>query len=151
MEFTFFDPGFLVDRELQLRLEQTLLDTSGEETLPTYRFRMVNLTNLVEMGFINLRVGQGENLIRYRGHIGYGVNPEYRGHGYAARACCLLLPLSRRHGLNPLWITCNPDNIASRKTCERLGAQLVEVVTVPEGTEAYRAGARQKYRYRLGL
>ena len=112
---------------------------------------MVNLTDLMEMGFINLRVGQGENLIRYRGHIGYGDNPEYRGHGYAARACGLLLPLSRRQGLNPLWITCNPDNIASRKTCEHLGARLVEVVTVPEGTEAYRAGARQKYRYRLDL
>jgi predicted acetyltransferase len=69
----------------------------------------------VEMGFINLRVGQGKNLIRYRGLIGYGVNPEYRGHGYAARACCLLLPLSRRHGLNPLWITCNPTTLPRTK------------------------------------
>ena len=46
--------------------------------------------------------GRGDNLVLYRGHIGYGVDPEYRGHGYAARACALLLPLARLHGLNPL-------------------------------------------------
>ena len=151
MEFIFYDPGVLVDRDLQLRLDQTMLDTSGEETLPTYRFRMVNLADLVEMGHINLRIGKGENLIRYRGHMGYSVEPPYRGHGYAARACLLLLPLARRHGLNPLWITCNPENIASRKTCERVGARLVEIITVSGGTEAYRAGAREKCRYRLDL
>lgn len=151
MEIVFYDPSILVDGDLQLRLEQTVLDTSGEEALPTYRFRMVNAADLAEMGGINLRIGKGENLIRYRGHIGYSVDPQYRRHGYAARACLLLLPLARRHGINPLWITCNPDNIASRKTCERVGARLVEIVTVPEGTEAYRAGAREKCRYRLEL
>ena len=35
------------------------------------------------------------------------------------------------HSLDRLWITCDPDNRASRTTCERLGAVLVEVVTVP--------------------
>jgi len=150
LDFVFCEPGVLVDGELRLLLAETLLDASGEEVLPTYRFRMVNATG-VDMGFINLRIGRGENLVLYRGHIGYGVDPEYRGRGYAARACRLLLPLASRHSLSPLWITCDPDNIASRKTCEHLGACLVEIITVPVETEAYRAGARQKCRYRLEL
>lgn len=151
MDFEFYDPGVLVDGDLTLRLEQTLLDTSGWEPLPTYRFRMVNGADSAEMGFINVRIGTGENLTRYRGHIGYGVDAQYRGRRYAARACLLVLPLARRHGLNPLWIACNPDNVASRRTCERIGARLVEVIIVPAGTEAYEAGAREKCRYRLDL
>lgn len=151
MTFAFHDPGVLIDGELQLQWIETQIDNSGEETLPTYRFAMVHFPQVIRMGFINLRIGHGANLMLYRGHIGYGVEPEFRGHGYAARACRLLLPLARRHGLDPLWITCNPDNIPSRKTCERLGAELVEIVNVPEDTEAYRAGARIKCRYRLDL
>lgn len=151
MAFEFYDAGLLVDGDLTLLLDQTLVDISGSETLPTYKFRMVGSTDEAEMGFINLRIGTGENLTRYRGHIGFGVNPRFRGRRYAARSCVLLLPLARRHVLDPLWITCNPDNIASRRTCERLGARMVEVVRVPAGIEAYETGGREKCRYRLDL
>lgn len=149
MEYLFVNPGTLADALLHLHLNETVLDTSGAETLPTYRFRIRHTRDNKDIGFINLRVGSGENLVCYRGHIGYGIEPEHRGHGYAARACLLILPLARRHGINPLWITCNPDNLASRRTCERIGAHLVETITVPENTEAYQAGARVKCRYRL--
>jgi len=49
------------------------------------------------------------------------------------------LALARSHDLNPLWITCNPDNIASRRTCELAGATLVEIVDLPENTDMYLA------------
>jgi tagatose 1,6-diphosphate aldolase len=61
------------------------------------------------------------------------------------------MPLARRHGINPLWITCNPDNHASRRTCERLGATLVEIVPVPVGHTLYQRGEREKCRYRVDL
>ena len=96
MAFEFYDAGLLVDGDLTLLLDQTLVDISGSETLPTYKFRMVGSTDEAEMGFINLRIGTGENLTRYRGHIGFGVNPRFRGRRYAARSCVLLLPLARR-------------------------------------------------------
>ncbi|MEZ4670788.1 MAG: hypothetical protein R3E39_23025 [Anaerolineae bacterium] len=65
--------------------------------------------------------------------------------------CRLLLPLALQHGLETLWITCNPDNLASRKTCDLIGAELVEIVDLPPDTDMYREGARQKCRYRLVL
>jgi tagatose 1,6-diphosphate aldolase len=103
------------------------------------------------IGSIELRIGNTERILMYLGHIGYGVSPPHRGHRYAARACRLLLPLARSHGFESLWITCNPDNLASRRTCEILGAKLVEIVELPRDTSIYAGFERQKCRYRLDL
>lgn len=102
-------------------------------------------------GTLSLRIGQDADLITYWGHIGYGVFPPARGHHYAARACRLVLPLARKHGLKELWITCNPDNLASRRSCEYAGAELVEVVDVPPSHPLFAKGERQKCRYRITL
>ena len=53
--------------------------------------------------------------------------------------------------MSELWITCNPDNIASRRTCERLGAEMKGVIDVPPGHILYARGERQKCRYRIAL
>jgi tagatose 1,6-diphosphate aldolase len=58
-------------------------------------------------------------------------------------------PLAWRAGLVPLWITCNPDNWASRRSCELAGAELVEVVPLPSGNDMFERGDREKCRYRL--
>ena len=87
----------------------------------------------------------------YAGNFGYNVDPEFRGQRLAERACRLLIPFAVRHGFDHLWITCDPDNSASRKTCERLGATLIEVVTLPEDLDMYRDGEREKCRYCLVL
>ena len=102
-------------------------------------------------GGVGLRVGTTDSIALYYGHLGYHVYPPARGRHYAERACRLLLPLCRRHGLRTLWITCNPDNRASRRTCERLGMELVGIVPVPEGDHLYARGDREKCRYRLVL
>ena len=61
------------------------------------------------------------------------------------------MPVARAHGINPLWLTCDPDNIASRRTCELAGAQFVEVVDVPANCIIGRSGHLKKCRYRLNL
>jgi tagatose 1,6-diphosphate aldolase len=53
--------------------------------------------------------------------------------------------------MKTLWITCNPDNYASRRTCERLGAEMVEIVPLPSNNVLYQRGEREKCRYRLDL
>jgi tagatose 1,6-diphosphate aldolase len=98
-----------------------------------------------------LRIGTTYDLETYVGHFGYGVYPPARGRHLAERACRLLLPLAKAHGLKRLWITCNPDNWPSRRTCERLGCTLAGVVPVPEGHALYQRGDRYKCRYFLEL
>ncbi len=102
-------------------------------------------------GGVSLRVGSGHDIETYYGHVGYHVYPPFRGRRLAERACRLLLPLCRAHGLGTLWITCNPDNLASRRTCERLDMRLVDIVPVPESHPLHERGDRQKCRYSLGL
>ncbi|MGN6368394.1 MAG: GNAT family N-acetyltransferase [Phycisphaerae bacterium] len=106
---------------------------------------------VVIAGSVSLRIGHSPNLDFYLGHIGYHVLPPARGRHYAERACRLLLPLARAHEHKVVWITCNPENAASRRTCERLGAKLVETVMVPRDNPLYGQGDRQKCRYRLEL
>jgi predicted acetyltransferase len=107
--------------------------------------------DLVIVGSVSLRIGHSLNLDRYLGHIGYHVMPSARGHHYSERASRLLLPIARAHGHQHIWITCNPDNIPSRRTCERLGAVYVDTVSLPRDNALYTQGDRQKCRYRLEL
>jgi predicted acetyltransferase len=102
-------------------------------------------------GGMGLRIGANKEIELYSGNIGYHVYPPARGHHYAERACRLVLPLAKRHGLTHLWITTNPDNIASRRTCERLGAQLIDTVTVPKDHPFRSRGEAAKCRYLVRL
>src|SRR5260221_2201010 len=102
-------------------------------------------------GGIGLRVAHTENITRYLGHVGYNVYPPARGHQYGRRAVQLLRTFARRLGINPLWITCNPENIASRRTCERAGGTLVEIVNLPTDHPLYEKGERAKCRFRFDL
>ena len=101
------------------------------------------------VGTLSLRLGEDDDLTQYYGHIGYGVFPPARGRHFAERACRLALPVARQNGMSAIWITCNPDNIASRRTCERLGATFVDVVQIPPGHPLFERGERAKCRYRL--
>ncbi|MGE5611779.1 MAG: GNAT family N-acetyltransferase, partial [Bacillota bacterium] len=102
------------------------------------------------MGHVSFRIGDHWN-IKYAGQIGYVVEEAFRGHRYAERSSRLLLPFVRRHGLEEIWITCGPDNLASRRTLEGLGAELVEIVDVPPEYPMPEGAIRQKCRYRLRL
>jgi tagatose 1,6-diphosphate aldolase len=145
------DPGRLIDGELELVLAKACPGDPVKAKVPAYRFRMMLASHEQEIGHIELRVGNTDHIRRHAGHLGYRVEPQHQGRRFAARACRLLLPLARKHQLETLWITCDPDNIASRRTCELAGARFVETVELPENTDMYQRGDRLKCRYRLDL
>ena len=134
---------------LVLALNRYIPADPEREWVPAYHFSMVNGHSREVMGSIDLRIGHTDKLVLYRGQIGYNVKPKFRGHHYAARSVRLLLPLAARHQLNPVWITCDPDNLASRRTCELAGAEFVEIIEVSSDEEMYQCGIRQKCRYKL--
>ena len=144
----FVRPMDLRHGDLELRLSD--FSVHSFHRVPTYFFRMMSVAHRVELGTINLRIGSNAHLECYAGHIGYGVHPPHRGHHYAARSVTLLLPLARRHELDPVWITCDPENMASRRSLELAGAEFVEIVDVPMECGIRRYGGKlRKCRYRL--
>lgn len=149
--FAFLTPGRLVDGELELVLGSTTAGDPVRGWAPAYHFDMRHRRTGALLGGISLRIGHSDHIRLYAGHIGYGVRPEHRGHHYAARSSRLLFDLARAHGLSELWITCNPDNEASRRTCELLGGVLVETVDVPPTDSVYEPGGERKCRYRVEL
>lgn len=103
------------------------------------------------IGSIDLRLTMNE-MMYYYGHIGYNILKKYQGHHYAYQACKLLLDIAKEeYHLKELIITCNPDNIASYKTIEKLGATLKEVAEVPNDHELYQKGDRYKCIFNIKL
>lgn len=130
----------------RLVLEEKLPEDLVHGWVPSYRFTMRPLHGRAELGTIDIRIGDNEN-IYYAGHIGYRVHPPYRGHHMAEKACRLIVRIARAHGMNQVVITCNPDNLPSRRTIERLGARLESIVDIPPNNELYLYGDRQKCRF----
>jgi RimJ/RimL family protein N-acetyltransferase len=139
-------------RQGDLELRFSDFSVHSFHRVPTYSFRMFSQHSEQELGNINLRIGSTPHIERYAGHIGYNVHPAHRGHHYAARSVALLMPLARRHEINPIWITCDPENTASRRTLEIAGAEFVEIVDVPKDCGIRRFGGKmRKCRYRLSF
>jgi predicted acetyltransferase len=150
-EFQFLDPGALRDGELSVVLGGKNPADAVKGWVPSYDFHLHIDGVTRRIGRVNFRAGNTQSLKMFGGHFGYGIDPAHRGHHYAERAVRLLLPLARQHGLETVWITCNPDNWPSRRTCERLGATLVEIEKLPPDNDMYLEGMREKCRYRIEL
>jgi predicted acetyltransferase len=58
------------------------------------------------------------------GHIGYDVRPSARRQGHATAMLAAALPVAASLGLPRVLITCDTDNVGSRRTIERNGGVL---------------------------
>jgi predicted acetyltransferase len=74
------------------------------------------------LGRIQLRQQLTDWLRDYGGHIGYDVPPEHRRRGHATAMLRAMLPIAgERYGIEQVLITCDHDNVASRKVIEACG------------------------------
>ncbi|GDY34092.1 GNAT family N-acetyltransferase [Gandjariella thermophila] len=78
------------------------------------------------LGRISIRHRLTSQLRKIGGHIGYDVAPAERRRGHARRMLALALPFAHRLGIDPALVTCNVENMASRKVIERNGGVLAE-------------------------
>lgn len=113
--------------------------------VPAYHYRVIEAGGS-DAGHINFRLGDSPRVLLFAGHIGFEIHPPFRGHGYAFQACQAIAPLVRLV-YNAATITCDPDNHASRRTIERLGARFLNEIAVPPNDPQYLRGSRRKRRY----
>ena len=135
----FIDLPELTDGIIHLICTAKRPGDAEKKLVPAYDFAVCKGSE--KIGEINLRIGYTDGLY-YGGQIGYGINEKYRGNGYAGRACRLLLPVAKAHGMIILLITNDHTNTASQRVCEKLGARLVRLARLPEWHNLYQEGRR---------
>lgn len=75
------------------------------------------------IGRVSIRHHLNEFLREYNGHIGYGVVPSERKKGYASEMLSIALRYAHDLGIERVLISCDADNIGSRKVIEKNGGE----------------------------
>ncbi len=70
------------------------------------------------LGRLSIRHTLNQSLRTLGGHIGYSVRPSARRRGHATAMLRAGLPYANRLGIDPALVTCDDDNVASRKVIE---------------------------------
>lgn len=74
-------------------------------------------------GRLSIRHALNDRLLEVGGHIGYWIRPSARGRGHATAAFRAALPYAARLGIAEALVTCDADNVASRRIIEGAGGR----------------------------
>jgi predicted acetyltransferase len=136
------------------RYVQWLLDLRTEEAA-----RVVGWVPCTTLWWVEGEEFYGRIALRHRltpqltaagGHIGYDVRPTARGRGHATAMLGAVLPLAAAMGIEQALLTCDEDNLPSRKVILAYGGVPVDMLVpgtqrfwVPTATAAF-TGNRQR-------
>ena len=81
------------------------------------------IDNNVVVGVVRVRHQE----IKYAGHIGYDISPYYRNKGYGTEILNLALEKAKEIGIKEAIITCNINNVASKKIIEKNNGKLLRI------------------------
>lgn len=76
------------------------------------------------IGTINVRWNLNKEMLRFGGHIGYGIRPTERRKGYNKINLYLGLKEAKKVGLDKVMLDCSVTNLGSDKTIKALGGIL---------------------------
>ena len=120
----------IVGKNIDLILEKFAEAVPEKQWVPVYKFHIVLHGTDQIVGNCDARIGFNEK-IYYGGHLGYNINEGHRKKGYATEAVLLLGEVFKANGMTKVYITNTPDNHASIRVCEKLGAKFIETTELP--------------------
>ena len=118
----FFGVEDLKTDEIFLKLTKTCEEQPEKRWLPAY-YLDICLVDGTTIGKCDLRIGHNDKTY-IGGNIGYGIDEEYQGHGYATEAVKAAVKWAfSKPEVNAVEAETDPDNIASQKVLEKCGFQ----------------------------
>lgn len=91
---------------------------------PGKTFLLVREDDNKIVGTINLRWNLTDAMLKFGGHIGYGIRPTERRKGYNKINLYMVLKEAKKIGLDRVMLDCNVNNIGSDNTIKSLGGVL---------------------------
>lgn len=136
---------------VDLKYRYEVNEKEAYDGIPTVYYSIYLHDTYIKVGEIDLRLKMNDYMYYY-GHIGYSILKKYRGHNYSYYACLVAFNICKeKYNMNDIYLTCNPDNIASYKILKKLNGEFIEERDIPEDHELYRLGDRRKYIFRYKI
>ena len=92
--------------------------------VPGKTFLLIRKDDNKIVGTINIRWNLSEDMLKFGGHIGYGIRPTERRKGYNKIQLYLVLLEAQKLNLDKVMLDCSVDNLGSDKTIKALGGIL---------------------------
>lgn len=90
---------------------------------PSYTYWLTNIKDEI-LGVVRIRTSLNNEFVRrIAGHIGYDISPLFRRKGYGNLLLKLALEKTVMINLDKVLITCDDDNIPSKKVIENNGGK----------------------------
>lgn len=125
--FTFvWKPGMSHEEHLKALADNKDQSKISNEFVPSTM--LYGFSDNVIVGRFNIRHYLNKNLEKRGGHVGYAVNPTYRGRGYATEMFRLGLDYCKKMNLKKILITCSDSNVPSWKIIEKFNGKLENTV-----------------------
>ncbi len=126
-----YEEGMAYDRYCtMLRDQQRGVDLPANHVPST--FHLAFLGDRI-VGRTSIRHRLNPFLERIGGHIGYVVVPEFRRSGVATEILRQSIEIIERdHGVTRILVTCDIDNVGSRRTIEKNGGVLENIIDGPD-------------------
>lgn len=87
----------------------------NDKLVPDSVFFLYNINENKMIGAVNIRHVLNDYLLQYGGHIGDGIRPSERGKGYGNKIIELALIECKKLGIKKVLMTCDKNNIPSKK------------------------------------
>ena len=92
--------------------------------VPGKTFLLIRKDDNKIVGTINIRWNLSEKMLKFGGHIGYGIRPTERRKRYNKIQLYLVLLEAQKLNLDKVMLDCSVDNLGSDKTIKALGGIL---------------------------